>query len=142
MICNSYWPSHSQNNRHEGSRKRGAALSLGAEGERLAANYLLDSGFDLLHRNWRSNHHELDLVARKAGILHFVEVKSRSTGGLTTPEEALTPAKFRSLCAAARAYIAAYRLDMEVQFDLITVEFNPDGTHTLRYLPDAIAPRW
>ena len=119
-----------------------SSIRIGQRGEEIAARFLLSEGFDLLHRNWRSNHHELDLVARKAGILHFVEVKSRSTGGLTTPEEALTPAKFRSLCAAARAYIAAYRLDAEVQFDLITIEFNPDGTHTLRYLPDAIAPRW
>ena len=73
------------------------ALSTGAEGERLAAEYLLKEGFDLLHR---------------------------------------------SLCKAARGYIATYGLDMDVQFDFIGVEFDADGTHTLRYLPDAMAPRW
>jgi len=54
----------------------------------------------------------------------------------------MTAAKFRSLCKAARGYIATYGLDMDVQFDFIGVEFDADGTHTLRYLPDAMAPRW
>ena len=40
------------------------ALSTGAEGERLAAEYLLKEGFDLLHRNWRNGRCEIDLVAR------------------------------------------------------------------------------
>lgn len=39
------------------------ALSTGAEGERLAAEYLLKEGFDLLHRNWRNGRCEIDLVA-------------------------------------------------------------------------------
>ena len=69
-------------------------------------------------------------------------MKSRAADGLTAPEEAMTAAKFRSLCKAARGYIATYGLDMDVQFDFIGVEFNADGTHTLRYLPDAMAPRW
>ena len=118
------------------------ALSTGAEGERLAAEYLLKEGFDLLHRNWRNGRCEIDLVARRDGVLHIIEVKSRAADGLTAPEEAMTAAKFRSLCKAARTYIATYGLDMNVQFDFIGVEFDADGTHTLRYLPDAMAPRW
>ena len=47
------------------------ALSTGAEGERLAAEYLLKEGFDLLHRNWRNGRCEIDLVARRDGVLHL-----------------------------------------------------------------------
>ena len=97
------------------------ALSTGAEGEHLAAEYLLKEGFDLLHRNWRNGRCEIDLVARRDGVLHIIEVKSRAADGLTAPEEAMTAAKFRSLCKAARGYIATYGLVMDVQFDFIGV---------------------
>lgn len=90
------------------------ALSTGAEGERLAAEYLLKEGFDLLHRNWRNGRCEIDLVARRDGVLHIIEVKSRAADGLTAPEEAMTAAKFRSLCKAARSYIATYGLDLSL----------------------------
>lgn len=98
-------------------------------------------GFDLLHRNWRSGRYELDLVARKEGTLHIVEVKSRRKGALTAPEEAMTAAKFRSLCKAATDYVALYRIDLEVQFDLIAVEFSASGVD-LRYIPQVMTPRW
>ena len=114
----------------------------GRQCEEAAARWLLDHGFTLLHRNWRNGRCEIDLIARRDGVLHIIEVKSRAADGLTAPEEAMTAAKFRSLCKAARGYIATYGLDMDVQFDFIGVEFDADGTHTLRYLPDAMAPRW
>ena len=69
----------------------------GRQGEEAAARWLLDHGFTLLHRNWRQGHYELDIVAARKGTLHFIEVKTRRAGGLTTPEEAITPRKFASL---------------------------------------------
>ena len=59
----------------------------GRQGEEAAARWLLDHGFTLLHRNWRQGHYELDIVAARKGTLHFIEVKTRRAGGLTTPEE-------------------------------------------------------
>ncbi len=44
-------------------------------GESLAADYLQDKGYVILHRNWRRGHWELDLIAEKEGLLHFIEVK-------------------------------------------------------------------
>jgi len=41
--------------------------------------------------------------------VHFIEVKTRRAGGLTTPEEAITPRKFASLRRAAEAYMAQHR---------------------------------
>ena len=53
---------------------------LGAIGEELAANYLVKSGYRLLHRNWRlKGGCEIDIVAFKDNALHFVEVKTRTT---------------------------------------------------------------
>lgn len=53
-------------------------LLLGRIGEELAANYLVKNGFYILERNWRSKYgYEIDIIAFKDNILHFVEVKTR-----------------------------------------------------------------
>lgn len=114
---------------------------IGDKGEQAAAKWLQGNGFTLLHRNWRSGRYELDIVAERGDTIHFVEVKCRRDGGLTTPEEAITPAKFRSLAKAAEAYIAAYGIELEVQFDLISVEHSA-GTYRIRYVPNAMTARW
>ena len=119
-----------------------SSIRIGQRGEEIAARFLLSEGFDLLHRNWRSGRDELDIVARKEGVLHIVEVKSRKADGLTAPEEAMTRKKFNALFRAAQQYVALYRIDADTQFDLIAVDLLPDSTHRLRYIPNAMVPRW
>ena len=115
-----------------------SSIRIGQRGEEIAARFLLSEGFDLLHRNWRSGRYELDIVARKEGVLHIVEVKSRKADGLTAPEEAMTRKKFNALFRAAQQYVALYRIDADTQFDLIAVDLLPDSTHRLRYIPNAL----
>ena len=81
------------------------SADTGRRGEQAAVDYLRRAGFAILERNWRSGRYELDIVARRWDELHFIEVKTRRAGGLTTPEEAITPRKFASLRRAAEAYI-------------------------------------
>ena len=119
-----------------------SSIRIGQRGEEIAARFLLSEGFDLLHRNWRSGRYELDIVARKEGVLHIVEVKSWKADGLTAPEEAMTRKKFNALFRAAQQYVALYRIDADTQFDLIAVDLLPDSTHRLRYIPNAMVPRW
>lgn len=119
-----------------------STIRTGQRGEEIAARFLLSEGFELLHRNWRSGRYELDIVARKEGVLHVVEVKSRKADGLTAPEEAMTRKKFNALFRAAQQYVALYRIDADTQFDLIAVDLLPDSTHRLRYIPNAMVPRW
>ncbi|MFI3266712.1 MAG: YraN family protein [Rikenellaceae bacterium] len=116
----------------------------GEQGEQLAAQWLLDNGFEILHANWRSGRYEIDLVARSLCDmeLHIVEVKTRKAGSLTSPEEAYTKAKFRALCAAANAYVALYDMDVDVHFDLVAVELNEGALPEIRFIADAMTPSW
>ena len=115
---------------------------IGRQGEDLAQEYLFREGFTLLHRNWRNGRYELDLVAEKEGLLHIVEVKTRVTGNPVSPEESFTRAKFRALCRATEYFIQLYKIDMDVQFDLIAVEHDAGGEFSLRYIPNVMSPLW
>ena len=114
----------------------------GRRGERAAVEYLRREGYEICALNWREGRYELDIVARTPGVLHFVEVKTRRAGSLTTPEEAITPAKVRALGHAARRYMAAYAVTEEVQFDLAAVTMRRDGGFDVRFVEQAMEYNW
>ena len=115
---------------------------LGAAGEELAAAWPRAHGFLIMDRNWRMGRYELDIVAARGDRVHFIEVKLRREGGLTLPEEAVTPLKCRALVRAANCYIETFGVTLDCQIDLIAVEYAPDGRTKVRYIPDAVAPKW
>ena len=114
----------------------------GRAGERAAAEHLRRAGYAIQAMNWRKGRYELDIVAEKEGVLHFVEVKTRCRGSLTTPVEAITPRKFRALRRAASCYLACRHDEPEVQFDLAAVEAAPDGTMEVRLIEEAMESNW
>lgn len=54
----------------------------------------------------------------------------------------MTRTKFNRLLHAARHYVALYGLDVDTQFDLIAVDYTPDGAYELRYIPEVMQTRW
>lgn len=61
-------------------------ISIGKIGEELAVQYLKKHGYRILERNYRKKWGELDIVAQKGHVLHFVEVKSASCNKFPVPE--------------------------------------------------------
>ncbi len=120
----------------------GVTQIIGAAGEKAAEDWLAGEGFEIVARNWRSGRYELDIVARRWDSIHFVEVKSRDAGGLTSPEEAMTSAKQRSFLRAVKAWLAANPTDLSPQLDLVAVDTSPDGKPRVRYIPEAVICRW
>ena len=49
--------------------------SLGKWGEEMVVEHLVKEGYAIVERNWRSNHHEIDIIATKGDMVAFVEVK-------------------------------------------------------------------
>jgi putative endonuclease len=75
-----------------------------------------------VHRNWRWRHKEIDLVARRAELVAFVEVKARRRARYGHPLEAVTWRKRRELEAAASAWIARYGAVRDTyRFDVVWV---------------------
>ena len=95
----------------------------GKWGELVAAEYLVNKGYSICHRNWRSGHRDLDIVALTDGgeTLVVVEVKTRRDDDVMQPESAVDHRKIRNLCIAADTYVKRFRMDCGVRFDIITV---------------------
>lgn len=98
---------------------------IGAFGEQLAVDYLLECGLDILDRNWRCRWGEIDVIAQEydgctgSATVVFVEVKTRTGDGFGGVEQAVTDAKMRRLRRLAGVWLgeqqagwSAIRLDV------------------------------
>ena len=94
---------------------------LGKAGEEAAVHYLTTHGYLIRHRNWRSGHKELDIVAEKDRTTVIVEVKTRRNTDYGTPGTAVTPAKIRRIVASADAYLRRFGIEQPVRFDVIAL---------------------
>lgn len=95
---------------------------LGYRGESYAAEYLTRKGYEILDRNYSCKQGEIDIVAKKDGLIAFVEVKSRKTLSPDfLPKASVTAAKQARIIAAAKEYIAAKELDAVFVFDVAEV---------------------
>ena len=112
---------------------------FGKLGEELAVDYLTGKGYEILERNWRNIHKEIDIIAKDGKFLVIVEVKTRQTDEYGEPDIAVTRKKQRMLIAAANAYITRKGLDMETRFDIISIVFR-DGEPVIEHIEDAFLP--
>ncbi|MFI3285498.1 MAG: YraN family protein [Rikenellaceae bacterium] len=120
----------------------GETTIIGTKGERAAMKYLRSNGFLIHELNWRCGSYEIDIIAERWGVIHFVEVKTRKSGGLTTPEQAITPKKIASIRKAVASYLALKRVRGEHQYDLIAVEHDGESVVDLRYIENAMESSW
>lgn len=90
-------------------------------GEQMAEKYLLDKGYEILHRNWRHKNWEMDVIAKKNNKLHFIEVKTRRTTMFGYPEDGVSKKKVRNLMGAAEEYLLLYPGWKLIQFDILSI---------------------
>ena len=98
----------------------------GDKGETIAANFLQKRGFNIIERNWRYKHLEIDIIACHNKKLHFVEVKTRTTQKYGMPEESVSQAKMNRLKIAAEAYLLLNPEWELIQFDVISIMIGKD----------------
>ncbi len=65
----------------------------GKTAEQLVADYFSAKWYSILHRNYRHSHYEIDIVAAKDDVLHFIEVKTLSSSAQVYPKVPLTHKK-------------------------------------------------
>ncbi|MBR2673893.1 MAG: YraN family protein [Mogibacterium sp.] len=99
--------------------------NVGDLGEQLAADMLKNSGYRIIMRNYAVRDGEIDIIAIKDGVLHFVEVKTRKGDDYGFPSDAVTPAKQKRIKKAANTYLSSRRGHWQnVSFDVYEVMIN------------------
>ena len=103
-------------------KRKARHLTLGEKGERLACWYLRLRGYRILKRNYLCPVGEIDIIARKGGVLVFVEVRTRREGALVDPMESIGDLKLAHFMDAAHYYLVTGReFEAPCRFDIITV---------------------
>ena len=102
----------------QNKRETGAAYELKAE------EYLIQNGYKILERNFRNRSGEIDLIAKKDGQIHFIEVKYRTTSDFGSPLEAVDFRKQKQIRKVAMYYLMKNKLSewTPCQFDVIGFE--------------------
>ncbi len=93
----------------------------GKFGENLAAIYFTQKGYEILHSNWRHGHWEVDIIATKNNMLHFIEVKTLSSDKYGYPEEKIDRKKIRYLINASEQFLFLYPQWQRIQFDVLAI---------------------
>lgn len=86
--------------------------------EDIVIKYLIKLDFLILTRNYYTRYGEIDIVAKKNNILHFIEVKS---GKYFNPAENLTDKKLEKLTKAILIYLDLNNNNENYIIDLVTL---------------------
>ncbi len=103
------------------SPERVAAFQTGISAESRAAAYLIAKGYRILARRFRTPHGEIDIVARRRGLIAFVEVKARAS--LDEAAYAVTPRQQQRIVNAAQGWLVAHpeHAEFELRFDAMLI---------------------
>ena len=84
-----------------------------------AADFLVENGYMIIERNFYSRFGEIDIIATKNGVLHFIEVKSALSYELAVQN--ITPKKISRLIKTGDVYMKKSALDVNFMYDGVIV---------------------
>lgn len=103
---------------------------LGKWAEEKATNYLIRQGMEILAKNYRSVHGEIDIIAKDHNILVLVEVKTRKASQKKWLEDAISPSKIKRILKTAEIYIEKSNIKFEeMRVDVIWLIRNRSSFH-------------
>ena len=111
-------------------------METGKTGEELAEAWLIQKGFEIMERNWRFSHYEIDIIAMKKGIPHFVEVKTRSSYRFGPPENKVKNKKIKDLLKAAAEYMYRHRQFKNFHIDILSINIQKNGEAEYFFIED------
>ena len=96
---------------------------LGDIGEEMAVELLENLNYEIIERNYRFGHGEIDIIAKDNDELVFVEVKTRKNLEFGYPEHAVTKSKQKQIRRIVEAYLYEREVsDYDCRIDVIAIE--------------------
>lgn len=110
---------------------------IGYIGEDFVERFLISKGCEILERNFTIRGGEIDIIAKKGELIHFVEVKSRKKAPLESGEKAITQAKIKHIVKTAQAYLNKFEIECNCVFDVAIVEIDNGKITDFKYIQRA-----
>jgi putative endonuclease len=97
---------------------------FGRKSEELAEEYLKRKGFEILKRNYRYGHKEIDLIGKQGSTIVFIEVKAGRSKSFGAPQERVTHKKQKNLIEAAGDFIQkSDTKGCDFRFDVLVINY-------------------
>ena len=96
-------------------------IGTGKLGEELGSAYLITNGYVIKEQNWRFSRWEVDIIAEKDSILHFIEIKTRRSKKFGLPEDKVGQKKIQNLINAAEEYLYKHPAWKRIQFNILSI---------------------
>ncbi|HLY52219.1 MAG TPA: YraN family protein [Steroidobacteraceae bacterium] len=111
----------------------------GRRAEELAASFLTLQGWEILGRNFRRRLGELDLIARRDGVLAIVEVRTRADTRYGSAAASIDRRKQQRIVRAAQQLLQQRRdlARLPVRFDVIVVSEPYGRAPAVEWIPHA-----
>ena len=97
---------------------------IGNDGEQKSCDYLLEQGFFIVERNYRTKDGEVDIIALKEDVLVFVEVKTLPSGNSETLLKELNARKLKRIIKTSKCFLTKYRQysNNYIRYDVIVID--------------------
>ncbi len=103
--------------------KKDEDIKIGPLGESIACKHLKSRGFSIIDRNYRKAFGEIDIIAKKGGVLHFVEVKtvSREAKDGIDPADNIHERKMQKFGRAVQSFLFDHKESGRWQIDALLI---------------------
>jgi len=98
---------------------------------------LKNSGFEILERNYRYGHKEIDIIGKDKNTIVFIEVKAGRSKIFGSPQERVNLRKQKSMIEVAQNYIQKKDFpDYDFRFDVVAINFEK-GKREIEHIKNA-----
>ena len=120
--------------------RKGSHNKVGAIGELVARNWLINKGFSILMDNYQQKWGEIDIIAKREKVIHFIEVKAVSydskadleryaKGDAWRPEEQVHSRKMLKIQRTIESWLIENNYEGEWQIDIAAVRLVPSDKY-------------
>lgn len=103
----------------------------GKIGEEFTAKLLTEKGYQIIDKNYHSHFGEIDIIAKDAKYIVFVEVKTREENSMVNPLEAVTISKQKKIIKTALLYLQSHPTNLQPRFDVAGLVTNANDVTIL-----------
>ena len=95
------------------------------------------NGFEILERNYRFGHKEIDIIGKDKNTIVFIEVKTGRSKKFGAPQERVNLKKQKNMIEVAQAYIQKNDFrDFDFRFDVVAISFEK-GNRDIEHIRNA-----